>query len=222
MIVLLVDDHVLFRQSLVRAVQSRDGDIVFLEAGDLGSALERMEESGGIDMVLLDLDLRKEKGLDVLKKLREVQPGIKALVVSMHTEIYLVKEAVTAGIQGYISKDASLDTLMEAIHRIATRGLWFAPEIAAYMSAIIAGPEPANESEADKGIIAFAYYRRLTRREQEICTMLAENQTPQEIAQALRISLKTVENHRTNIYQKLGITDRYGLYAYAKQLGITF
>lgn len=218
MIILLVDDHTLLRQSLIKALLSKQSDMIFIEAGNSAEAIKYLE---GADIVILDLVLENnESGLDLLKEIKKLRPDIKTLIISMHSELFYVNEAIKGGVQGYVTKDSPVESLLEAINTVYKGGSWFSQNVSALMSQIINGN--LSKVIANGNTDCFSEYNSLTRREQEIFSLLANGKTISEIAKKLNLSSKTIENHRSNLYQKLGLSDRYEVFTYARRLGLIF
>ena len=98
----------------------------FIEAGNTNEAIQYLE---GTDIVILDLVLENnESGLDLLKKIKVLRPNVKTLIISMHSELFYVNEAIKAGVQGYVTKDSPVESLVEAINTVYRGGTWFSPK----------------------------------------------------------------------------------------------
>ena len=218
--VLVLDDHTLYRQSLCRALELRIPDVKMYDCGTSKDAEAIIQEMVP-DLVLLDLNLGTASGLEALKLLRYQVQGFKVLIVSMHTDMHMVGLAFKAGIDGFVTKDASVEKLVVAILQVMAGNKYFDTEIIELLSQMVQIPGMKNEpgSSAKHDV---ANYSSLTKREQEIFHLLAKNLSIGDIAQQLNRSEKTVENHRSSLYQKLGLTDRFELFAYAKKLGLIF
>jgi len=213
--VLLLDDHALFRQSLARALKDNLPEVTFVEAGNQAEALAHLA-APGYDLVLLDLNLGPVSGLSVLGALRAIKPDLKTLVVSMHRDGHHVATALKAKVQGFVTKDGSVEGLVAGVKAVLSGQSWFSPELLQEASRFLS--LPSSLGTAPDG--AFQDYRSLTGREQEVFLKLAEGKTVDEIARSLGRSPKTVENHRSAIYQKLGLGDRYELLVFARNLGL--
>lgn len=214
MTVLLLDDHALFRQSLTRALKEKLPDLTFVEAGDEAGALALLDNPG-YEVVLLDLNLGSVSGLSVLNALRAKRPALKTLVVSMHRDGHHVAMALKAQVQGFVTKDGSVEDLVGGVRAVLAGQAWFSPELLQEASRFLALPFAQGASGG-----SFQDYRSLTAREQEVFLKLAEGKTVDEIAKLLGRSAKTVENHRSAVYQKLGLGDRYELLVFARNLGL--
>jgi len=216
MTLLLLDDHTLFRQSLARILQDRLPEARVREASRASEARAILDDQR-VDVLLLDLNLGNESGLGALVDLKTRAPDLRTLVVSMHRDGHHVAAALKAGVQGFVGKDSSVETLTEGVLAVAQGRTWFAPDLLAEASQFLNLPQ-ARRAGSDND--DFVGYRSLTGREQEIFVSLAEGRSVDEVARRLGRSPKTVENHRTAIYQKLGVGDRYELFALARKLGL--
>jgi DNA-binding NarL/FixJ family response regulator len=208
--ILLADDHAMVRRGL-RMVLDAEPDLqVVDEASDGAEALERILE-GDVDLAILDVTMPRMTGLQAARELSRRGSDTKVLVLSMHDNEQYLYEALKAGASGYVLKSAAHKDLVEAC-RSAMRGEPFL-----YPGAITAlikdflthahdgGPDRENP---------------LTPREEEVTKLIAEGNTSKEIAALLVLSEKTVERHRANILEKLGLRDRVDLTRYAIRRGL--
>jgi len=214
--ILIIDDHAMFRDGLIHALLDIEGSWHIVGACDLKEAIDALAllaPSGGADVVLLDLELKEDVfGLDLIPRLLEKQPDIKIIIVSMRDDFYAVRKACEMDIQGFVSKDAPVNSLAEAIRCVGAGGSWYSQNIADRMKTV--------RSDGENGCGEFSAYNSLTRREQEIFEHLARGERPELIASSLGLSVHTVENYRTSIYEKLGGGDRLDLVNYARRLGL--
>jgi len=184
---LVVDDHVLFREGLRSLLQARNEMRIVAEAGDAHDALAVSERSH-FDVALIDVRLRDTSGIALVRDLRRRKVKQPILMLSMFDHTELVLAALHAGANGYLTKDATATELERAI-AVITRGDEFVPaKIAARIDRCT--PTPVSQ---------------LSAREREVFDLLIVGRSNGEIAQTLFISPKTVETHRTRIYKKLGI-----------------
>jgi DNA-binding NarL/FixJ family response regulator len=208
--ILLADDHAMVRRGL-RMVLDAEPDLeVVDEASDGAEALERLMQ-GDVDLAILDVTMPRMTGLQAARELRRRGSDAKVLVLSMHDNEQYLYEALKAGASGYVLKSAAHKDLVDAC-RAAMRGEPFL-----YPGAVTAlikdflthahdgGPDRENP---------------LTPREEEITKLIAEGNTSREIAALLVLSEKTVERHRANILEKLGLRDRVDLTRYAIRRGL--
>jgi DNA-binding NarL/FixJ family response regulator len=208
--ILLADDHAMVRRGL-RMVLDAEPDLeVVDEASDGAEALERVLQ-GDVDLAILDVTMPRMTGLQAARELRRRGSDAKLLVLSMHDNEQYLYEALKAGASGYVLKSAAHKDLVEAC-RAAMRGEPFL-----YPGAVTALIKDflthAREGGPDRE-------NPLTPREEEVTKLIAEGNTSKEIAALLVLSEKTVERHRANILEKLGLRDRVDLTRYAIRRGL--
>ncbi|MBN2033986.1 MAG: response regulator transcription factor [Deltaproteobacteria bacterium] len=211
--VLVVDDHPLVREGL-KVILGRSTK--FEVTGEAGAAAEGFRMAGELkpDLVIVDISLPDESGIELTRRIKRALPDSGILIVSMHSKIDYISEAFKAGATGYMVKESAPERLLSALATIA-KGEY-------YLDTPLSHPVIENlmkSPEKNAGITEGAY-RRLTPREQEIMRMLAKDLSVKEIAERLFISAKTVENHRTNIKEKLGLKSSIELARYAARLGL--
>jgi DNA-binding NarL/FixJ family response regulator len=211
--ILIVDDHPLVREGL-KVIIGRSSK--FEVVGEAGEAREgfRMAEELKPDLVLLDISLPDESGIELTRRIKSALPEALILIVSMHSKIDYVTEAFKAGATGYLVKESAAEKLLTALESVATGEHYLdSPVSHSVIQQLIKSPEKDMK-------IADGPYGSLTPREQEILRMLAEGLSAKEIAEKLFISPKTVENHRTNIMNKLGLNSSIELARYAARIGL--
>ena len=205
--VVLVDDHAVVRSG-IRLLLDRQEDIeVIGEAGNAKDALSRARALKP-DVILLDVVMPGESGIEVLPRLLEESPETKVLVLSMQDDPSYVREAFAAGAQGYVLKEAADEEVVSAVREIAKGGRYVHPTLGARM--VAAEAEERAAAEADP----------LSEREREVLRLLALGHTNQEIAGKLYISVRTAESHRAHIMQKLRLATRAELVRYALSQGL--
>ncbi len=206
--VLLVDDHALVRAGMKSLLRDIEGVEVVGEAADGAEALALAERERP-DAVLLDIAMKGMNGLDTAQRLRELHPGIKVLILSMHSSEEYVLQALRAGAVAYLIKDSATAELELAL-RSVMRG-------ETYLS-------PAISRQVVEGYVqrmgAGAADDPLTPRQREVLKRIAEGGSTKEIAFALGLSVKTVETHRAQVMERLGIRDVAGLVRYAMRTGL--
>jgi DNA-binding NarL/FixJ family response regulator len=208
--VLLADDHEMVREGLKVLLDAQPDIDVVAEAGD-GAEAVRLALTGDVDLAVLDVAMPRMTGLQAVAELQRRRPELRVLILSMYDNEQYFFEALKAGASGYVLKSAAKRDLVEAI-RAAMRGEpFFYP--AAVTALIRDYLERARSGEATPE-------DPLTPREQEVVKLIAEGHTSEEIAQALVISKKTVERHRANILEKLGMRNRVELTRYAIRRGL--
>ncbi|MBP1741210.1 MAG: DNA-binding response regulator [Deltaproteobacteria bacterium] len=211
--VLVVDDHPLVREGL-KVIIGRSSK--FEVVGEAGAASEgfRMVEELKPDLVLLDISLPDESGIELTRRIKRALPEVRILIVSMHSKIDYITEAFKAGATGYMVKESAAERLLAAMESVATGEHYLdSPVSHSVIEKLI--KSPGKDAQITNGA-----YGSLTSREQEIMSMLAKDLSAKEIADKLFISPKTVENHRSNIMKKLGLHSSIELARYAARLGL--
>jgi DNA-binding NarL/FixJ family response regulator len=209
--ILLADDHALVRRG-VRLILDGEPDLtVVAEAGDGAEAIEQARIHRP-DLAILDIAMPRMTGLQAARELSRIMPDLRILVLTMYDNEQFFFEALSAGASGYVLKSVADRDLVEAC-RAAMRGEPFL-----YPGAIRALIRDHLERAKQGGAAVPA--RTITDREEEILKLVAEGHTSQEIADMLVISVKTVERHRANLLQKLGLKDRLELTRYAIRVGL--
>jgi DNA-binding NarL/FixJ family response regulator len=189
--VLIVDDHTLIRQSVTKAIATEEGIEVVGQAHDGPSALAAVTELEP-DLVVLDIAMPGADGLAVAERLRLDHPDVRVLFLSMHDDDGSLQRALALGAAGFVSKSASIEQLLEALRAIRDGGSYLSSEVASRVMDLAAGRSSVDSVG-------------LTPREREILELLVEGNRPAEIGDALFLSVKTVKNHLTSVYQKLGV-----------------
>jgi len=200
--VLIVDDHAVVRAGLALLVDAADD----LEAvGEAGSARDALFEARTVkpDVVLLDVMMPEQGGLEIVPQLLHEHPEAKVLILSMQDDPRYVREAFEVGASGYVLKEAADTELVTAIREVAGGGRYVHPELGARLVAA----ETAERRRAEED--------PLSDREREVLRLLALGHTNQEIAKELYISVRTAETHRAHIMQKLRLSSRAELVRYA-------
>lgn len=205
--VVVVDDHAVVRSGL-RMLLDAEADLEVV--GDAGNAREAVFEvrAKQPDVILLDVAMPDESGIDALPKLLHETPDAKVLMLSMEDDPSYVREAFASGAHGYVLKEAADAEVVAAIREVAGGGRYVHPTLGARMVA------------ADAAAHAAALADPLSDREREVLRLLALGHTNQEIAQQLYISVRTAETHRAHIMQKLRISTRAELVRYALAQGL--
>ena len=205
--VVVVDDHAVVRSGIKLLLDRHDDIEVVGEAGNAQDALFRVRELTP-EVILLDLVMPGESGIEVLPKLLKEAPDAKVLVLSMQDEPSYVREAFAAGASGYVLKEAADEEVVTAVRQIAGGGSYVHPTLGARMVT------------ADAAALAAAEADPLSDREREILRLLALGHTNQEIAKMLFISVRTAETHRAHVMQKLRLTTRAELVRHALAQGL--
>jgi DNA-binding NarL/FixJ family response regulator len=208
--ILLADDHALVRRGL-RLVLDAEPDLEVV--GEAGNGAEAVQLALGIevDLAILDISMPRMTGLQAVAELRQRKPQLRTLILSMHENERYLYEALKAGASGYVLKSVADRDLVEAC-RAAMRGeafLYPGAETSLIRDFLRQAREPETVREDP-----------LTSREREVVKLIAESYGTRQIAEAIVISEKTVDRHRTNILEKLGMHDRVELTRYAIRRGL--
>ena len=205
--VLIVDDHAVVRAGLRMLIDAEEDMETVGEAGSVREAVFEAR-SLGPDLVLMDVVMPGESGLEGLPVLLKEHPAVKVLVLSMQDDPRYVREAFAAGASGYVLKEAADAEVVQAIREVSKGGRYVHPELGARMV--------EAEAEAERR----AAEDPLSEREREVLRLLALGYTNQEIAKQLYISVRTAETHRSHVMQKLRLGSRAELVRYALAHGL--
>ena len=201
--VLLVDDHPLFREGLKYRL-SLDLDIDVVGEAENGKQALALIKSTEFDIVLMDINMPEMDGMYVLELIKEQSIDCKVLMLSMHDNKEYILGAMRHGADGYILKDVPGKELIEAIKKVKSGKHYFSSEVTEILSKELSGEK--------RGIV--------TRREQLVLRLISQGLSNKRIAQELNVSVRTVETHKRNIKQKLGIDSTVGLMRYAIDYGL--
>jgi DNA-binding NarL/FixJ family response regulator len=211
--ILIVDDHPLFREGLKAIIERSNKFEVTGEAGNAHQGL-RMAKKYKPDLVVVDISLPDTNGIQLTREIRDLLPETRIIIVSMHSKVDYIVEAFQAGATGYVVKESASEKLLKGLESVA-KGEYFLDSAVSHQVVKALMKFPGKEAK-----ITDADYGSLTPREQEIMRLLAEGLSAKEIAEKLFISPKTVENHRANIMNKLGLHSTMELVRYAAKLGL--
>ena len=211
--VIVADDHTLVRRGLVTLLSLNKDIEVIAEVGDVRVATEITLEKLP-DVVMMDLSMPNLSGFQAIRQIKRRAPWVKILVLSAYDNEEYVLETIQSGADGYMLKNTSPEELSTAIKTVSGGGTYFSPAIARI--AENAKSQFSLSSNRKGAKIA----DRLTEREREILQLIAEARTHQQIAEMLHISVRTVDTHRNNIIQKLGLHDTASLVTFAIKNGI--
>ena len=206
--VAIIEDQTAIREMLSQAVLNQDEYNVVLESGDGLEGCERCLELKP-DFVILDVMLPNLNGTEVLRRFSKDIPETRVLIFSGFQTPGLIRELLQAGAHGFVEKSAPLAELKKGIEIVSDGGSYFGPDVALLLRDAMADPK-----SSDSGI------NMLTKREREILKLIAESNSTRDIAAKLSISVKTAENHRTNLMRKLDLHDVASLTRYAINNGL--
>jgi DNA-binding NarL/FixJ family response regulator len=196
--VLIVDDHPIFRDGMSRLLESVAGFDVIGQASNGEDAVQQARQLTP-DVVLMDIGMPKMNGIEATRALLEVCPSARVLVLTMYEEPDSVFGALRAGARGYLLKDAESDDITRAIRAVVRGDAIFGPAVAERLASFFRAGSPAR---------APAPFPDLTARETEVLDLISAGMTNQEMAAHFGVSLKTIQNHVSNVLAKLHVVDR--------------
>jgi DNA-binding NarL/FixJ family response regulator len=200
---MIVDDHALLRAG-VREMLADESDMeVVAEAGSAEEALQLLREGTEVDVLVLDISLPGQSGVDLLRQLKQDQPEIQILVLSMHPEKSFAVRLMRAGASGYVPKMIVPDELVRAVRAVGAGKRYITPTVAELLAS-----EFAAEAEGP-------LHNRLSERELQVFTRIARGIAPAAMASELGLSVKTVSTYRARILEKMGMRSNAEIAAYA-------
>ncbi len=203
----IIEDQTAVREMLVEILRLDSNYQLVGESGDGQNALSLCLEVKP-DVVVLDAKLPGLNGVDILRRISKKLPSMRVMIFSGHENPVLVREMLEAGAHGFVEKTAGLVEFKKGLETVANGGTYFGPAVAALLRDVVANPNASSASDF------------LTDREREILQLVAESHSTREIAAKLGISIKTVDNHRTNLMRKLNLHDVASLTRYALEVGL--
>jgi DNA-binding NarL/FixJ family response regulator len=214
--IMLTDDHALVRAG-IRSLLNEMHDVEVVAEADNGRDALRLIEQCHPDIVLLDIAMTELNGLETAVRISKEFPDTKVAILSMHANEEYVVQALRSGAVGYLLKDTAPNELEIAIRAIAMGKVYLSPSISKhvvenYLKRVTSTPQ---SGEPEQNI-----FNLLTTRQREILQLIAEGNSTKEIAHKLNVSVKTVETHRMQLMERLGINDIAGLVRYAIRHGI--
>lgn len=210
--VLIAEDHKMMREGLRSLLEERLGYECVAEANDGEEAVIKAREFHP-DIVIMDIALPNLNGIEATRQIKSHHPEIEVVVVSMHATRNYVLQVLQAGASAYLLKDSAFDDLAAALVVVGKGGMYLSPAIttAPALKNEVAGLSPKNIADV----------QRLTRRELQVLQLIADGKSTKEIAAILEVSVKTIETHRKQIMDKLGIRTIAGLTKYCIREGLT-
>lgn len=214
--VLLAEDHTLVRAGIRALLQEFGWIKVIAETGEGNDAL-RLVKKEHPDIVLMDIAMPGLNGIEATARIKREYPDTKVIILSMHANEEYVLQALRDGASGYLLKDAGPVELELAIKSVIQGDTYLSPPISKQVIAdyIARFEKKTNRSEANRGA-----FEILTSRQREILQLIAEGHTTKDISQKLNLSINTVETHRSQLMERIGIHDLAGLVRYAIREGI--
>ena len=203
----IIEDQTAIREMLVELLTPDRNYKLVGQSGDGQEGLQMCLDLKP-DVVILDAKLPSLNGVDLLRRLIKRLPALRVLVFSGHENPVIVREMLEAGAHGFVEKTAGFLDFKKGLATVASGGTYFGPGIASVLRNVVANPESGSSPDF------------LTEREREILKLVAEGNSTKQIAERLSISVKTVDNHRTNLMRKLNIHDVASLTRHAIGLGL--
>jgi DNA-binding NarL/FixJ family response regulator len=207
--ILLVDDHALVRAG-IRALLERLPEVTVIAEAKDGREAFRLIREQPPDLVLMDIAMPGLNGIEATARITKEFPDVRVMVLSMYANDEYVREAIKAGAVGYLVKSAAAVELEKATKAVMRSEMYFSKQVSSH---VIRGK--AGQLSVERSLI-----ERLTPRQREIVQLIAERHSTKEIAQILNISVKTVETHRAQLMERLGIYDVPGLVRFAIRAGL--
>ena len=207
--VVIIEDQTAVREMLAQVVSSQPGFEVVAETGD-GQTAHKICLEHKPNLVILDIMLPGLNGVEVLRRFSKHLKKTRVLVFSGYFNPALVSELLKAGAHGYVEKSASLSEVRNGIETVTAGGTYFSPQISKVLSEAVTHPNEVKNPTLDI----------LTSREREVLQLIAESYNTKQISKKLDISIKTAENHRTNLMKKLDLHNVASLTRYAIEHGL--
>ena len=209
--ILVADDHGIVREGLKALLEKQSGMEVVGEAED-GQAAVALAEKLSPDVLVMDMSMPNLNGIEATRLVLENIPGTKVIILSMHSDKNIVKEALEAGVSGYVLKSHIFDEMLRALETVVGGRRYLSPRI----TDVVIDDYLGKSAEGSP-----AGTPKLTSRERQIVQLVAEGKTVKEIARILHISPKTADTNRRQIMNKLGIASVAELTKYAMREGLT-
>lgn len=205
--ILVVDDHPMMRQGLAALINNEPDLAICCEAENAAQAMEAIAVKNP-DLVLVDITLPDKSGLELIKDIQAQFPGMRVLVISMHDESLYAERVLRAGGRGYIMKQEGGKRLMEGIRQVLAGQIYVSEKMSRRILELFTGQPSAGAGSS-------SLVEKLTDREFEVFQHIGTGRSTRDIAEKLHLSVKTVEVHRLNIKDKLGIKTAPELIRYA-------
>lgn len=193
--IVIVDDHPIMRMGLRQLLESSRLVEVCGEAGSVSEAISVIEAVKPVALVIIDISLPDRSGLELIRDLKAIDPGARALVVSSHDEKVYAERVLRAGGRGYLMKDRAPEQIIAAVGQVLDGGIFLSPSMTSRMMEVLSGSQASSPISG------------LTDRELEVFRAIGEGKSSREISGLLGVSIRTIDAHRTHIKEKLGLRD---------------
>ena len=214
--VAIVDDHPIVRAGMRSVLELADDIVVVADGGSGSEALQLVEEYAP-DVLVLDINLPDQSGIDVTRQLKARNLSTTILILTAHDDSQAIFELLENGAIGYVLKDEALETLANAVRAAASGKSWLSPAVASQ----VVQRAVKQRTKQEKDVLASMAGKELTPREQQVLSLLAGGLDNTAIAESLTVTKRTVQNHISNIYGKLGVASRTEAMLYAIRYGLT-
>lgn len=195
--IIIADDHMMIREGLKQLLELDGTMKVIAEANDGEECLNLLNKKIHPDILLLDINMPKKNGIEVLEYIKQNKIPVKVLILTVHNEVEYLLKAVDIGIDGYLLKDSSYDELKEAIDVVISGNTYIQPSLLPALN------ESMEDYALDKEKIEW-----LTKRELDVLRLISEGCSNKKISDELTISERTVKNHISHIFRKIDVQDR--------------
>lgn len=195
--IIIADDHMMIREGLKQLLELDGTMKVIAEANDGEECLNLLNKKIHPDILLLDINMPKKNGIEVLEYIKQNKIPVKVLILTVHNEVEYLLKAVDIGIDGYLLKDSSYDELKEAIDVVISGNTYIQPSLLPALN------ESMEDYALDKEKIEC-----LTKRELDVLRLISEGCSNKKISDELTISERTVKNHISHIFRKINVEDR--------------
>lgn len=195
--IIIADDHMMIREGLKQLLELDGTMKVIAEANDGEECLNLLNKKIYPDILLLDINMPKKNGIEVLEYIKQNKIPVKVLILTVHNEVEYLLKAVDIGIDGYLLKDSSYDELKEAIDVVISGNTYIQPSLLPALN------ESMEDYALDKEKIEW-----LTKRELDVLRLISEGCSNKKISDELTISERTVKNHISHIFKKIDVEDR--------------
>ena len=205
--IVIADDHAIVREGLKRIVASADDLEVVDEAAD-GNEVVRIVRERDFEVLVLDLSMPGRSGMELIKLVHAEKPRLRMLILSMHQELQYAVRSIKSGASGYLTKESAPAQLVQAIRKIAGGGAFITAEVAEQLAL---GAMPGSQTVP---------HESLSDREFQVFRQLVAGVSVTDIAAGLTLSVKTVSTHKSNLMQKMGLSNQSELIRYAIKHGL--
>ncbi len=203
--ILIADDHEIVVEGL-RSLLNEEKDIQIVGEASNGEEVLPILETGNINVAVLDISMPKMDGIELTKYIKRKYSNVKILILTMHNEIGFVRRIIEAGAHGYILKNKGKEELVKAIHALNNGNEYLGEEVTKTLFS-------SMRNEDVFGVI------KLTKREKEVLSLIANSYTTKKISEELNIAPSTIETHRRNLIEKTGVKNSKGLVKFAIENG---